>query len=339
VGDKMENDIGLVSIIMPAYNAVDTIMRAIKSVINQSYDKWELIIVDDGSKDATSDAVNAFDDMRIKCVRQKNAGPAAARNRGLELATGEYIAFIDADDMIHRNYLERLVEMLEENDADIAMCSYKKVTIRNQEDYKRLLSQATEVCDWAGVMVMSSEDCINRMFYKNLIMPYPFLKVFKRSAIGSVRFPEQLRLGEDLEFNLNVMRTCTRVAVSEDVMYFHIENMDSITHDLNYDVAEKHFDQLLKMLEQESCQYKHAIENRLFVVSYDFLCQADKKEIKEKTLFFKCKDFIKKHCISVYGNVESTKVVKIMAGFSRLSIPFTIMLCRQGKKIVMKKAV
>jgi glycosyltransferase involved in cell wall biosynthesis len=103
---------GLVSVMMPAYNAAAYIAGAIESVVAQSYALWELIIVDDGSTDATTQEVARFGDPRIRLVRQPNGGEASARNRALALACGEWIAFLDADDQFLPDHLKLCVEHL-----------------------------------------------------------------------------------------------------------------------------------------------------------------------------------------------------------------------------------
>lgn len=103
---------GLVSIVMPAYNAGLTIAASISSVLGQTYDNWELIVVNDGSMDATSSVVAPFlSDNRICLIEQENAGVAAARNRGIEQSAGEFVSFLDADDLWIKDKISRQVEM------------------------------------------------------------------------------------------------------------------------------------------------------------------------------------------------------------------------------------
>lgn len=104
---------GLVSIVMPAFNAVAVISEAIGSVLDQTYPHWELLITDDGSTDATAAAVQSFNDSRIQLIRQSNQGVSAARNRGLDLARGEFITFLDADDALPANSLQARVRLLQ----------------------------------------------------------------------------------------------------------------------------------------------------------------------------------------------------------------------------------
>ena len=87
-----------ISIILPVFNGEKFIGKAIESVLNQSLNDFELIIVNDGSTDSTLDIITSFDDERIKVIDQNNKGPGQARNNGLEIASGEYVMFLDADD-------------------------------------------------------------------------------------------------------------------------------------------------------------------------------------------------------------------------------------------------
>ena len=103
---------GLVSIMMPAYNAATYIALAIDSVLAQEYTSWELLVVDDGSTDQTGEIVSSFRNDRIRLIRQDNAGEASARNTALENMQGEYLAFLDADDLFTPEHLVTTVAYL-----------------------------------------------------------------------------------------------------------------------------------------------------------------------------------------------------------------------------------
>ncbi|MBS1573216.1 MAG: glycosyltransferase family 2 protein [Bacteroidetes bacterium] len=107
---------GLVSIIIPAYNAANFIGETIQSILQQSYTNWELIIVNDGSKDNTVEICNLFLDERILLINQSNSGVAVARNNGMKLANGEYIIFFDADDLMTTDFLKVRIDALSIND-------------------------------------------------------------------------------------------------------------------------------------------------------------------------------------------------------------------------------
>ena len=117
----MSKEEALVSVIIPAYNCEKYVVEAINSVLAQTYKNWELLVLDDGSKDNTLQVIEEFskNDSRIKTLPNgKNMGVSATRNRGIELASGEWIAFLDSDDMWHPLKLEKQLSFAEENAAE-----------------------------------------------------------------------------------------------------------------------------------------------------------------------------------------------------------------------------
>ncbi len=319
----------LVSIIMPSYNAGKSISRAIESIIAQTYGNWELIIVDDGSEDETKKVVEAFKDSRISYVFQKNSGPANARNKGIDLARGQYICFIDSDDVVHKDYLMHLIDEIKLDDADVAMCNYVKmpnlnkvnVDIKNASIYKK--------------KILSGDECAEKMFYKKDIMPYPFLKLFDRTKIEDIRFPENLFLGEDLVFNYNVFKKVNRAVYIDKVLYYHIENEDSITHCLNEKKAIDHFESLKSIYISAEEKFKIAIMTRMFIVAYDFLSQSNVKDSFTKELIH----FVKKNCKQITKNKECSLKTRLLGGLTKISVPFCISICRIIKRINLKKAI
>lgn len=131
----------LVCVVMPAYNAAEYIKDAVLSVMAQTYKNWELLIIDDGSTDTTSEIVEkiAAEDSRISYIKnEKNMGVARTRNRGMDLCKGDYIAFLDSDDMWHPEKLKEQIKCMEENKADLSYTSYALVNREGEkikEDY------------------------------------------------------------------------------------------------------------------------------------------------------------------------------------------------------------
>ena len=155
-----ESDRPLVSVITPAYNSARFITETIKSVQTQTYPRWEMIVVDDGSQDNTRELVEskAEEDGRILLVRlSKNAGPAVARNTAMEKARGRYIAFLDSDDLWLPTKLEKQLASMQEKDAAFSFTSYRKIDetgkvlsapapIPSLIDYKGLLKNTVIGC-------------------------------------------------------------------------------------------------------------------------------------------------------------------------------------------------
>ena len=108
--------------IIPVYNREKTVKKAIDSVLAQTWKDMEIIVIDDGSTDKSAEVIKSIKDARIKYIYQKNAGACAARNHGLDLATGDIIAFHDSDDVWHKDKLEKQLNKLNESGADIVFC-------------------------------------------------------------------------------------------------------------------------------------------------------------------------------------------------------------------------
>lgn len=119
----------LVSIITPCYNGAKYISETIESVINQTYSNWEMFVIDDGSKDNSSEIIENYvkKDDRIRLIRQENKGCAAARNNGIKNANGRYIALLDADDVWHDNFLDEQIKFMNEKNAICVCSSYERI--------------------------------------------------------------------------------------------------------------------------------------------------------------------------------------------------------------------
>ncbi len=126
---------GLVSIITPCYNGERFIAETIESVLGQTYANWEMIVVDDGSRDNTAQVAAGYAarDGRIQVVRQPNGGTASARNNAMRRAKGRYIALLDADDVWERDFLERQLAFMKEKNATCVCCSYRHIDANSNE--------------------------------------------------------------------------------------------------------------------------------------------------------------------------------------------------------------
>ena len=196
-----------VSVIIPVYNDELYITECLHSVIEQTYQYIEIIVIDDGSTDQTAAIVKSFSD-KVKYIYQKNDGPSAARNTGINNATGDYITFVDADDIIDQTMISRLVTEINLNHADIAICGLNQFTIKN--------NKRKEIVDYPGETKVVKE---NKNIFQNLY-PYfntemlnpPYGRIYKLDLIRNInlQFDESLSLGEDFIFNLNYFSTINK---------------------------------------------------------------------------------------------------------------------------------
>lgn len=200
----------LVSVIIPIYNVEKYLDRCIKTIIEQKYNNLEIILVDDGSPDNCGKICDdwAKKDNRIKVIHKKNGGVSSARNTGLDIATGEYISFIDPDDIIHPNYYDILISQV--GNADCIICSYKKFS--NEIEFENRYIYTTET--------MNSIEAIKKGFFKNPDIFYVvWNKIIKSDIAKMQRFNETMKNGEDSLFAYNVIISCNEIKYTEAPLY------------------------------------------------------------------------------------------------------------------------
>ena len=173
---------GLVSIITPCYNGEKYIAQTIDSVIAQTYKEWEMIIVDDGSKDGSADLVRKYmeSEPRIKFIQQANAGSAAARNNGIRNCEGQYIALLDADDLWEPEFLDEQIKFMKEKNATCVYCSYKCI----DEDSNEILSPVIckEEITTKDMMITNYIGCLSGLYDSS-----KHGKVYLREELKSMR--------------------------------------------------------------------------------------------------------------------------------------------------------
>lgn len=174
MAEGMKNN-PLVSVIMPAYNAEKYIAEAIQSVISQTYTNWQLLVIDDCSTDRTAEIAEEFEktDQRIRALRNpKNMGVAKTRNRGLDLAEGEWVALLDSDDRWHKEKLEKQLAVAENSDEDIIYCSYALTdeSGKHLSDYK--VPRTTTYHDMLKECVLS---CSTVLLHRGILASHHFL--------------------------------------------------------------------------------------------------------------------------------------------------------------------
>ena len=183
----------LVSVIIPAYNIEDYIGRCLDSIISQTYKNLEIIVVDDGSRDHTGEILDNYakKDRRIKVIHKENGGVSSARNKGIEAAEGDYIGFIDGDDLIESEMYKTLVDLLEEENADIAHCGYQMV-FPDRVDYYHNTGKKK---------IQTTEEGLKDLLSGEMIEPGLVNKLYKKELIKNCRLDETVKINEDLLMN------------------------------------------------------------------------------------------------------------------------------------------
>ena len=200
----------LVSVIIPMYNAYNTIDRMINSIIGQTYKNLEIIVVNDGSTDLSLEKMSeyALKDSRIKIFSETNKGVSHARNLGLKNATGDYIQFVDADDDLELNYFEKMVSLIETNNCDIAICN-------NIHPFFYTHFTSDEVLD------ITSHFEFIKFYQHTFALTLPWNKLWKKEIIKDIYFEEDLDFSEDEAFCVATLGRIKKIAVCKDVLYHY----------------------------------------------------------------------------------------------------------------------
>lgn len=214
----------LLSIIVPVYNAEKYIANTINSVLEQQYDNFELLLVDDGSTDNSKMICQKYSglDSRIRLITKENGGVSSARNEGLNAAKGEYIAFLDSDDYVANDMYYFLVDNIVRSNSDISICGYYYVT---EEEYKTLRNKNNEGINEPVSYIYNPIE----KYYELNNMPPIWNKVYKRRVVEHMRFNESISYGEDLLFSSMAVLNSECVCYSNKKAYYYIKRKNSLS--------------------------------------------------------------------------------------------------------------
>lgn len=211
------------SIIVPVYNVKAYLKQCLDSLIHQSLEDFEIIIVNDGSTDGSIEILNEYDDNRLKVIHQENAGLSAARNTGLKYAQGEYVCFVDSDDFISSpNAYKEMYDLAKKNDCDIV---YGNATLYYNEDHQEKLNDFLKI----SPQNLSSEEFLMHCLQQKIIFVPVWLYFYRRSFINKNNF--RFKPGmyhEDEEFTPRVVLKANKVVTYDKHFYMYRQREGSI---------------------------------------------------------------------------------------------------------------
>lgn len=202
-----------VSIIIPVYNSEKYIARCIESVLNQTFDDYEIILINDGSKDKSKEILDEYKEKypeKINVIHQQNIGVSKTRNKAMKLANGSYIMFIDNDDYIDKDYIETFVNEIKENDLDVVLGGYR----RPNEEEKVLKELHLKDEEWSKLMIFA-----------------PWAKIYKKEYLinNDITFLP-VNIGEDVYFNIQAMFLSEKIKIIDYVGYNWFFNTKSVSN-------------------------------------------------------------------------------------------------------------
>lgn len=214
------HDLPLISVIIPVYNTGDYLTKCLDSVSKQTYRNIEIIIVDDGSTDCSGAVCDEFANQDKRCIviHKENEGVSKARNTALKIAKGEYIGFVDSDDIIEPDMYESLYKNMVEYKSDVSVCNQSKVA---GETRKPLYIGSKEI------MVFDKAGAIKEVLYDRAFIGSPCNKLFKRNLIDGIFFEENIHFAEDKLFVIQAFLNAQKIVFDLNSKYDYIVRENS----------------------------------------------------------------------------------------------------------------
>lgn len=213
-------DSKMISVIVPIFNVQKYLNKCIDSICNQTYKDLEIILVDDGSIDDSGKICDeyAHKDSRIKVIHKSNGGLSDARNKGLDVASGEFVAFVDGDDYIHPDMYANLLRVMNDSKADIVCCDYKKVAENEM---------ISADCSKGEYTSYREKDIIRQIWEDNVKTVVQWNKLYKAEIFSKLRYPIG-RYHEDSFIIHHILQKCKIYTVVNQELYYYVQRSDSI---------------------------------------------------------------------------------------------------------------
>lgn len=255
-----------ISIIVPVYNAATTLRECVDSILSQEFKDFELILVDDGSKDNSPTICDEYaaKDSRVQVFHKENGGVSAARNFGLDHAKGEWITFIDADDYITPEFFDGVLN----HDEDVLIKGYRKFD-HSGDVAERKAEQMLMLSDFPDFLSQYVTDSILRT---------PWTKFYKRSLIGNLRFLTDMKIGEDAWFVFKYLAKCKSFAVvpQGEYMVRLAEDPDEVKYAISVNYATKSLNYLKNAF--DGLVHAHGISRGIFLQYIGYFKRISKGE-------------------------------------------------------------
>lgn len=251
----------MISVIIPVYNVENYIERCVRSVLNQTYKDFEILLINDGSTDNSKKICEdlAYKHKQIKLINQENQGLSGARNTGIVNAKGNFLAFIDSDDFIDKNYLKILLNNLLENKADVSCCDYYRTTKVKEVKYSN------------RIYIFEGDRILDFYLKKECVSAWG--KLYKKEIFDKICFPLGM-IHEDIATNFKVFSNIKKIVYVDDKLYFYYKNESSITKqkfsNRNLDLI-KAWNEVYTLSKKYSNRIQKLAEFRLYKVYFTLL--------------------------------------------------------------------
>lgn len=301
----------LVSVIVPVYNVKKYLKRCLDSIVGQTYKNLEIILVDDGSTDGSGEICDKYaeGDGRIRVIHGKNGGVSVARELGLEASRGEYIAFVDSDDIVASEYIEKMIFCANKYGAEIVSCGYKKI---KNDVSARSVKKDGKIFQFDGVTALES------LLYQKQFDSSLWNKIIKRELFGDVKF-HNLDMFEDLDIVCRLFLKSKKIVYMDSGLYYYRLRGESL---MNGEFSNKNFvvldvlERMKKSVMKQCPKLEGACDSRILSALFYIYRNIDRGNEK----YDECVKEIKTLRDKVWLDDEISKRTKIAIVLSRIDM-------------------
>lgn len=286
----------LISVIIPIYNVKNYLKNCVNSVIKQSYQNLEIILIDDGSTDGGEVLADKLKqkDSRIVVVHQKNQGLSGARNSGLKICKGELVTFIDSDDFVAPDFIQYLYDLKIKHNADMSICSH----------YLYISKQKTKIFRQSQDAVFTTEECLSNMLQEVDFTVSACGKLYPTAFFRNIKFPIN-KIHEDLGATYKLIMKSKSIAFGSQPKYYYVYRPSSITHNFNpqkFDIITL-TDEMCDAILKTYPKLLPAVKKRRMHARFSVLRQLPARHPEEKPLV----SYLKKHRNDILKNPLATR--------------------------------
>lgn len=269
----------IISIIVPVYNVEKYLCQCVQSILDQTFQNIEIILVNDGSTDMSASICNEFKekDHRIVVINKENGGLSDARNVGIKVAKGRYIAFVDSDDFVHKEMLNKLYQRITIDGSDMAVCGY----IQYYNNVKR-----SEQYIYGRDEVISPARFFDSILSNEKIGNYAWNKLYKKELFAEITFPKG-KAFEDINTTYKLVLLSDKISIINEALYYYRQRCNSISNSINVAYLRNQIDAIVERNKAISTKFPYLVkkckinELKFYVINYNQISKKYKYDFKE----------------------------------------------------------
>lgn len=342
----------LITIVVPIYNVEKYIRRCLDSILNQTFTNYEVLMIDDGSTDSSSEICDEYQKKysNFKAIHKQNGGLGYARNTGIENANGDYIVFIDGDDYISNNHIENIFMEIEKNKADACYCGYTRYLrdgkkVENPHVYAKRTFQGEEIKTKLIPKMCGKKNDGSDGIEMSVCMAIFSSNIIKKHNLKF--YSEREVLSEDILFNIDFYSKSDKISICDDVGYFYCDNEGSLTTTYRADRFKRQKSltkELIKRTKEmgifDLCEERLyttfiAISRYSIKLEQKFYKQIGKKTAKDNIRNI-CKDEMLKDILKTYDNSKvqfKSRIVNYLVKYEKVNLLWLVMSLKNSLNI------